>query len=89
MTRALARLPGRFPVAARFAGVSRSGHIILTDVETPAGLESHLWVEFSQWHARLALPGDLVRLEAEARTYYSDRRDEFDFTLGNVRGLDP
>jgi hypothetical protein len=79
---------GRFLVSANFVGVSRKGHVILTDVDTPAGREPHVWVEFSQWRAKLALPGDEVHIEAEARTYYSDSRDEFDVTLSNVRGLD-
>jgi hypothetical protein len=80
---------GRFPVSAEFAGLSAKGHVILTNVDTPAGRELHVWVEFSQWRAKLALPGDEVHIEAEARTYYSESRDEFDVTLSNVRGLEP
>jgi hypothetical protein len=76
---------GRFHISARFAGISRRGHIILEDVETPAGREPHLWVEFGQWHGQLPLPGDRVRAEAEVRTYFSENVGAFDLGLADVR----
>jgi hypothetical protein len=61
--------------------------VILEDVQTPAGMEPHLWIEFGQWRGRLPFPGDQVRFEAEVKTYYSENRDTFDLGLANVQGV--
>jgi len=82
MRLALAPLRGkRVPVVARFAGVSRKGHVILKDVRTVSGQCQYVWIPFEDWKGPLQFPGAEVRFQATVREYYSDGRNEFDFGL--------
>jgi hypothetical protein len=86
MRSSLAPLRGkRTPVAARFAGLSRKGHIILENVRTVAGREPYVWLSFEDWRGRLPFPGSEIRFQATVREYYSDHRNCFDYGLTDIR----
>lgn len=85
MRSSLARLRGqRTPVAARFAGVSRRGHVILENVRTVAGQSEYVWIPFEDWRGKLPFPGSEIRFEATVREYYSDHRNCFDYGLTDI-----
>ena len=82
MRSSLAALRGkRTPVAARFAGVSRRGHVLLENVRTVAGIEPYTWISFDDWKGKLPFPGAEIRFQATVRQYYSDHRQCFDYGL--------
>ena len=82
MRSSLASLRGkRTPVAARFAGVSRHGHVLLENVRTVAGIEPHTWIACEDWKGKLPFPGSEIRFRATVRAYYSDHRQCFDYGL--------
>jgi hypothetical protein len=74
----------RFQATA--AGMSRRGHVILTEVETPIGDEPYCWVLPSQskW---LPPMGETSEFIADIAPYWKEKFPsmERDFTLVNLR----
>lgn len=71
----------RITVASKFASLSKAGYAIREDVGTPGGWVPHTWVT---WPERLSFPGETVRFEATAQTYFSEVRGEFDYGLKDL-----
>ena len=73
--------------SAIFSGVSRKGHIILSDVRGPFGISGHLWVCFHDWPGRMPMPDSEIVFSASVRTY--ERRDNTtDLQLCRIKGLE-
>lgn len=71
--------------SAIFAGVSRQGHIILTDIKGPAISFPYTWASQSAWKGRLHLPGDEVHFEASIEAYEHKYTGEADFGFDDIR----
>ena len=73
--------------SAIFEGVSRKGHIILSDVNGPFGISNHVWVRFPDWPGRMPMPDSEIVFSASVRTY--ERRDNTtDLQLCRIEGLE-
>lgn len=82
----LAPLRGkRARFAATFERVSPKGHVLLRDVNTPAGYLSHLWIRFQEWRMRLPLPGEKVLFEATIYPYERSRDNSIDYGPEDLR----
>lgn len=86
MRLSLAPLRGRRArFAARFAGVSKTGHIILEDLQGPGGREPYIWVAFREWHSRIRLPGEEVHFSARIVEYFRDHDNTRDLCLKDLQ----
>lgn len=82
----LARLRGkRVRIAGTFERVSPGGHILLRNLDTPAGFISHLWVRFPEWRMHLPLPGEKVLFEATICPYQRSRDNSVDYGPEDLR----
>lgn len=78
----LALLGGkRVRFSATFAGKSKQGHVILSDVRGPVGYWQHIWVPNGEWTTFLPRPGKHVELVALVDTYQRGRDNSIDFGL--------
>lgn len=86
MRAALISLQGRrIRMAGTFERISPRGHILLRNVETPAGQLTHLWIRFSEWRMPLPLPEDRVRFEATIQPYQRARDNSWDLGPEDLR----
>jgi hypothetical protein len=86
MRASLASLRGeRCHFSATFAGRSKFGHIILSNVSGPIGNWQHLWIPESEWQTFLPRPGTHVELVARVGTYERARDNTIDFGLFDCR----
>jgi len=60
--------------SARYAGRSKQGFILLSDVETPIGGHlDHAWIRPWHWHGPIpAEPGKHVEFKAQIEPYWRD-----------------
>lgn len=75
----------RVRIAATFERVSPKGHVLLRDVDTPAGHLSHLWIRFPEWRMHLSLPGEEVIFEATICPYERSRDNSIDYGAEDLR----
>jgi hypothetical protein len=76
----------RAKFAATFGQVSRSGNILLKDLQGPAGHEDHIWVAFRQWHGKLMMPETEFNFSARVGAY--DHPDgAYDFGLIEISDI--
>lgn len=72
--------------SATFAGISATGHIILTNVRGPVGDRyQHMWIPECEWQTRLPRPGKHVELVALVDEYQRDRDNSVDYGLFQCR----
>jgi hypothetical protein len=69
---------------ARFAGVSRAGHLILENIRSPAGREAYVWIPFERWPGKMMLPASEFNFSARVKAYCRDRDNSFDFSLTDI-----
>ena len=88
MRRSLQPLAGkRAGFAAQFAGVSRRGTIILSDLRGPAGREEYVWIPFRKWPGKMMFPGSEFRFSARVGAYRHEGGD-WDFGLVDIEILE-
>jgi hypothetical protein len=75
----------RVRIAATFERVSPKGHVLLRDVNTPAGFLTHLWIRFPEWRMHLPLPGEKVLFEATICPYQRSRDNSIDYGPEDLR----
>lgn len=68
----------RVHLSGTFERISKRGHVLLRNVNTPAGYLSHLWVRFPEWRMPLPLPEETVRFEATIRPYQRSSDNSWD-----------
>jgi hypothetical protein len=86
----LAALRGkRARFSAVFAGRSKAGHIILSDVRGPVGEWQHMWIPQREWQTQLPLPGMQIELVATVDVYQRSRDNSVDFGLFECREILP
>lgn len=82
----LAALRGkRLRFSATFAGKSKQGHVILSDVRGPVGYWQHLWVPEGEWTTFFPKIGKHVELVARVDAYQRGRDNSVDFGLYECR----
>jgi hypothetical protein len=84
----LALLRGkRVRFSATFAGKSKQGHVILSDVRGPVGYWHHLWVPDGEWTTFFPQIGKHVELVARVDTYQRGRDNSVDYGLFACREI--
>jgi len=70
---------------ALYGGRTTKGHVVLTDVETPAGaVLDHVWIRYGHWHGPAYRPGRPVEFLATLEPYWHEDGSQ-DIGLYNVR----
>jgi hypothetical protein len=88
MRQRLARFRGkRIRVSGTFERVSPRGHVLIRNVDTPAGFLSHFWISFQEWRLPLPLPDDRVQFEATICPYQRARDNSWDLGLEDLRAV--
>lgn len=73
---------------AEFSGISKDGHVILSDVRGPCGWEPHLWIPFAKWGGRLLFPGTEFVFSAQVKQYFHTDDNSYDFGLSAIADIE-